>query len=145
MGVHPPEQPLTPAFNLETGNLETGNLETGGVKFVIHAVGPIWRGGHGDKNAHGDNRQSEAELLASAYRSSLVLAVDAGCTSIAFPAISTGVYGYPLTEAAKVSLQTILIFLSDQPELLVKVVLYDKGTLNIFKRALTRINSESAA
>lgn len=110
---------ITPAFDLEVQ----------GVRFVIHAVGPIWRGGDHD----------EAALLAGAYRQSLELAVQHGCSSVAFPAISTGVYGYPMPQAAEVALSTIRDFLTQRPELLVRVVLYDGGTLNIFKRVLARL------
>ena len=66
-------------------------------RFVIHAVGPVWEGG--------SNR--EPELLASAYRNSLRLARKAGLRSIAFPAISTGIYGYPLREATHVAVTTV--------------------------------------
>jgi O-acetyl-ADP-ribose deacetylase (regulator of RNase III) len=65
--------------------------------FVIHAVGPVWRGGN----------EGEAELLASAYHSSMQLAVENGVRSIAFPAISTGIYGYPLEEATRVAVSAV--------------------------------------
>jgi O-acetyl-ADP-ribose deacetylase len=65
-------------------------------RFVIHAVGPIWSGGHAGESA----------LLASTYRSAMVLAKEAGVTSIAFPAISTGIYGYPLEEATRIAVST---------------------------------------
>ncbi len=64
---------------------------------VIHAVGPVWHGG----------RQGEAELLASCYRNCLALAQKAGLASIAFPAISTGIYGYPLADATQVAVETV--------------------------------------
>ena len=70
-------------------------------KHVIHTVGPVYGRGGGDK----------AELLASCYRNSLRLAVEHGLKTIAFPAVSTGIYGYPLSEAAKVSSETIEEFL----------------------------------
>lgn len=107
---------ITPAFLLERQ----------GVRHVIHAVGPVWRGG----------QSGEAELLAGAYRRSLELAVQAGCGSVAFPAISTGVYGYPLPEAARVSVAAIQKFLQEHPALQVRLVLYDKGSLSVFRRAL---------
>ena len=66
-------------------------------KFVIHTVGPVWRGG-----THG-----EPELLASCYRNSLRLAADNGAHSIAFPCISTGVYGYPVERAARIAVDTV--------------------------------------
>lgn len=66
-------------------------------RFVIHAVGPVWHGG-----SHG-----EPELLASAYRASLALARSRGLASIAFPAISTGIYGYPLAAATAVAVATV--------------------------------------
>jgi O-acetyl-ADP-ribose deacetylase (regulator of RNase III) len=66
-------------------------------KYVIHAVGPVW---------HGGNR-GEADLLASAYRSSLQLAAENGVRSIAFPAISTGIYGYPLEEATRIAVSSV--------------------------------------
>ena len=66
-------------------------------RFVIHAVGPVWRGG----------RDGEADVLASAYRNSLALAEAQGLQSIAFPAISTGIYGYPLAAATRVAVATV--------------------------------------
>src|SRR5438552_3177585 len=66
-------------------------------RFVIHAVGPVWRGG----------ASGEPELLASCYRRSLELAAAHGARSIAFPAISTGIYGYPLRDAARVAIETV--------------------------------------
>jgi O-acetyl-ADP-ribose deacetylase (regulator of RNase III) len=75
---------LTPGFRLPA-------------RWVIHAVGPVWRGG----------RSGEADLLASAYRSSLSLARARGLRSVAFPAISTGIYGYPLREATALAVRTV--------------------------------------
>ena len=75
---------ITPGFGLKA-------------RFVIHAVGPIWRGG----------AQNEEALLAAAYRTSMRLAVDAGCRSIAFPAISCGVYGFPMEPGAAIAVRTV--------------------------------------
>ncbi len=74
-------------------------------RFVIHTVGPIWRGGGKD----------EPELLASCYRSSLQLAVDNGAQTVAFPSISTGVYGFPLERAAPIAIDTVQDFLANEP------------------------------
>jgi O-acetyl-ADP-ribose deacetylase (regulator of RNase III) len=75
---------ITPGFNLVA-------------KYVIHAVGPVWQGG----------TAGEAELLASCYRSALDLAAEWGLASIAFPSISTGIYGYPVAEAAAVAVRAV--------------------------------------
>ncbi|TCO09750.1 O-acetyl-ADP-ribose deacetylase [Natronoflexus pectinivorans] len=74
-------------------------------KYVIHTVGPVWEGG----------TQSEPEKLANCYRNSLFLAQEHGCTSIAFPNISAGVYGYPKKDAAKIAYHTVKQTLSQTP------------------------------
>ena len=74
-------------------------------KHVIHTVGPVWHGG----------RQGEPELLASCYRRSLTLAAEHGLARIAFPAISTGVYGYPLEQAARIAVSTVREALPEHP------------------------------
>jgi O-acetyl-ADP-ribose deacetylase len=86
-----------------------GNLPA---KFVIHTVGPVWNGG----------QKNEAEKLKNCYRNSLKLAVENGCKTVAFPCISTGVYGYPIAEAAKVALAAVKAFL-DENEGLERVVM----------------------
>ena len=90
---------------------KTGEAKiTGGyhlpAKFVIHTPGPVWNGG----------RMREAELLAGCYRHCLELAAQNGCRSLAFPAISCGVYGYPLEPAAEIALGEVRRFLEGQPE-----------------------------
>jgi O-acetyl-ADP-ribose deacetylase len=94
---------------------------------VIHAVGPVWRGGS----------SGEPEALASAYGTSLDLAVREGCRSVAFPSISTGVYGYPVDLAAAVALQTVDDWLAEHPDTLdsVTFVLFSADTLEAFERA----------
>lgn len=94
---------------------------------VIHTVGPIWRGG----------REGEPAALASCYRKSLQLAVDLDCKSVAFPAISTGVYGYPLDLAANVALKSAIDFLKwhKHPEE-VRFVLFGEGAFGAFARSL---------
>lgn len=76
-------------------------------KYIIHTVGPIWRGGE----------QNEAELLASCYSSSLQLAIDNKIKSIAFSAISCGVYGYPLEAACHIALESTLKFINSNDDL----------------------------
>ncbi len=99
-------------------------------EYVIHTVGPVWSGG----------KQGEPDLLASAYRRSLEVAVDTQCGSVAFPSLSTGAYGYPIDLAAQTALRTVMTFLREhkQPEL-VRFVLFDQATLEIFERALEQL------
>lgn len=85
-------------------------------KYVIHTVGPIWHGG-----THG-----EEALLTSCYRTSLKLALEHGCKSVAFPLISAGAYGYPRQQAYDVAQKTIEAFLAEHPEMTVFLVLYEK-------------------
>ena len=96
-------------------------------KFVFHAVGPVWRGGV----------SGEVDLLRSAYRRCMELAVEYSCRSLALPAISAGAYGYPIDLAAEASLGVTRKFLLDQkqPEL-VRFVLFDGGTFGAYARVL---------
>jgi O-acetyl-ADP-ribose deacetylase (regulator of RNase III) len=96
-------------------------------RWVIHTVGPVWHGGHG----------REAELLASAYRSSLEIARDHQMKSIAFPNISTGVYGFPKNQAALVAIRTVRKFLTENqwPEKVI-FVLFDQENLGIYQETL---------
>jgi O-acetyl-ADP-ribose deacetylase (regulator of RNase III) len=96
-------------------------------RFVIHAVGPIWRGG----------AAGEAELLASAYRSSMALARAHDLDSIAFPAISTGIYGYPLDKATAVAVATVRTELADAGKLTeVIFACFDAAVLDAYHTAL---------
>lgn len=95
---------------------------------VIHTVGPIWRGG----------TAGEAALLASCYRNSLEMARNAGLISVAFPNISTGVYGYPKEEAARVAVASVTAYLNahDTPESVV-FCCYDEENYAIYERLLS--------
>lgn len=91
----------------KTGDAKTTKGYNLPAKWVIHTVGPVWHGG----------TRGESELLASAYRRSLEEAVRVGARIVAFPAISTGVYGYPKDEAAKIAVGTVLDFLAKHAEI----------------------------
>jgi len=120
------------------GRLPTGKavITTGGnlkASYVIHTVGPIWHGGN----------KGEAELLASAYNESLKLAAERNLKSVAFPSISTGAYGYPIAKAAKVALNTVIVFLRDESTSLKEVlfVLYDSSTYQAYSAQLSELKS----
>lgn len=102
------------------------------VRRVIHAVGPIW----------GEHQGREDELLASAHRRALEVAEAEGCASIAFPAISCGVYGYPIPRAARVALSTIAAWLLGEPQRglrLVRYVLFSARDREVFQAALREL------
>ena len=94
-------------------------------RHVIHTVGPVWTGG----------AAGEADLLASCYRNSLRLARDHACSSIAFPAISTGAYGYPKEEAAEIAIATVRDVLAAS-DLQVLFCCFDAGTLTVYRHLL---------
>ncbi len=99
-------------------------------RWVIHTPGPVWHGGD----------REEPELLAKCYRNALALAVTHGARSIAFPAISTGVYGYPLEPATRIALDESREFLSNSPALdLVKFVCFSRGDLTVYERLFAEI------
>ncbi len=88
-------------------------------KHVIHTPGPVWQGGS----------HNESQLLENSYRNSLQVAWENGCRTIAFPSISTGVYHYPLEEAARIAVRTILDFLEEHPDIEhVTMVCFDSKT-----------------
>ena len=98
-------------------------------KYVIHAVGPRYSG-----------MPRDAELLAGAYRKSLELCTENKIGSIAFPSISTGIYGYPVEEASCIALETVRDYLKDHPEIkLVRFVLFDSRTLAAYEEALKEL------
>ncbi|WP_042283812.1 O-acetyl-ADP-ribose deacetylase [Citrobacter sedlakii] len=102
-------------------------------KAVIHTVGPVWRGGE----------HNEAQLLHDAYFNSLNLALVNGYQSIAFPAISTGVYGYPRAAAAEIAVNTVSDFITRRasPEQ-IYFVCYDEETTRLYQRLLTQQGDE---
>lgn len=114
------------------GRLPTGRavITTGGnmkTRHVIHTVGPVWQGG----------TKGEPDLLASAYRESLVKAAENNLTTVAFPSISTGVYGYPVREAAKVAVRTVADFLKTPSSVKeVTFVLFNTEAYDAFADAL---------
>lgn len=123
----------------QTGRLPAGQVViTGGgnllAKYVIHTVGPVWSGGG----------RGEAETLASCYRESLRLAGSKLLESIAFPAISTGVYGYPPELAANIAVNTVVEFLSSEKTSLdlVEFVLYDVYSFGIYENELINMKSK---
>lgn len=117
------------------GGCPTGQavITTGGkmkARYVIHTVGPVYRDG-----SHG-----EAELLASAYRESLKMASARHLKSLSFPAISAGVYGYPLEEAARIALQTVIDYLKKNRDIeLVRFVLFNQSAYDTFSNALGKL------
>lgn len=118
----------------ELGGCRPGDAKaTGGgnlpARWVIHAVGPIWRGGN----------EGEAELLASCHRRAIELADELGCTSIAFPAISTGAYGYPVHLAAPVAVAATTEALAAHPSVTrASFVFRDERTLDAYRVALAK-------
>lgn len=100
-------------------------------EYVIHTVGPVWHGG----------RRKEPELLASCYLNSLKTAVENGIRTVAFPSISTGVYGYPVEKAAKIAVKTVRQFLDDFPGKIdmVEWVLFDERTYAAYKSELDKL------
>ena len=117
------------------GGCETGDAKiTKGYRLeaghVIHTVGPVYRGG----------TAGEARKLASCYQKSLEIATRMRLKSLAFPAISCGVYGYPLDEAARIALETVAGYLKSHPEIEeVRFVLFSQKDLEVYKVALDKM------
>jgi O-acetyl-ADP-ribose deacetylase (regulator of RNase III) len=110
-GCQPGQAVVTPGFDLQA-------------RYIIHTVGPVWRGG----------QAGEPETLAACYRHSLAVADEVGATSIAFPAISTGVYGYPPELAAAVAVTTVGA--AETAVSLVRFVAFDAETFRIYRELL---------
>ena len=114
------------------GRCATGNavITSGGnlpARFVIHTVGPIWRGGN----------NNEPKLLENAYRNSLKIAVENGVETIAFPNISTGIYGFPKDRAAQIAIFTVQKFLKENKQIRqVYFVCYDQENFELYQKLL---------
>lgn len=115
----------------ETGDAKITTAGKMKARWVVHTVGPVYR----------DGKHREPELLASCYRRSLQVALEHGAKSVAFPAISAGVYGYPMDQAAEVALDTVVEFLKAHEGIeLVRFVLHDDRAFNAFAQALRRFD-----
>lgn len=111
----------------ETGSAKLTKGYNLPAKYVIHAVGPVWRGGE----------NNEAELLKSCYTTSLNKAVQYGCESIAFPNISTGIYGFPKEEAATIAIETVVNFIKENERLKeIYFVCFDEENYSIYNKIL---------
>ena len=130
--IHRAGGPSIMAECRKLGGCDTGEakITTGGelpAKYVIHAVGPVYR----------DGKHGEPELLASCYRRSLEVAEKNGARSVAFPAISCGVYGYPIPDAARIAVETVRTFLSHRDGIdTVRFVLFTDDVYAAFCDAL---------
>ena len=102
--------------------------------YVIHTPGPIWHGG----------AEGEAQLLQNSYHNSLMLAREHGCRTVAFPSISTGVYHFPLAQAAEIALRTITAFLKEYPDMeQVTMVCFDTRTKAAYEEAARHITTSN--
>lgn len=118
---------------------ETGEAKITGAyrlpcQYVIHTVGPVWHGG----------RHNEAALLANCYKNSLKLAADHGIRSIAFPSISTGVYSYPVDQAADIAVHAVSSFVKDHPDVMDDIlwVLFDDRTKAAYDKVLANLDGQ---
>lgn len=98
-------------------------------RHVIHTVGPVWHGGD----------RGEPEALASCYRRSIELAAEHGCRTIAFPAVSTGIYGYPPDQAAEVAVRAVRDVLRERPEMRVTFCCFDQASAERHRAAIDRL------
>jgi len=130
--IHRAAGPELLEFNRKLGGCKTGEAKISPgfrlpAKFIIHTVGPVWQGGS----------SNEDELLANCYRNSLKLAVENKIKTIAFPAISTGIYGFPLNRATLIAVNTVENFLTtdDKIEQII-FVCFDDKTFNVYESTL---------
>lgn len=121
---------------LTLGGCETGEAKITGAyhlpnKYIIHTVGPVWDDGEDD----------EDEMLANCYYNSMSLALEKGARTIAFPSISTGVYGFPVDRAAKIAVGTVVRFLKEHPNSfdIVEWVLFDNRTFSAYEAEIDKI------
>ncbi len=112
----------------KTGSAKITNGYNLKCRYIIHTVGPVWRGGS----------HHEEDLLKSCYRSSLILAKEYGCESVAFPLISAGVYGYPVQDAVRVAVNTIADFLMEN-DMLVYLVFFGKAAFSAGSKLISGI------
>ena len=112
-GCKPGNAKITKGYNLSASH-------------VIHTVGPVWQGGH----------NNESQTLANCYLNSLNLALENNLTSIAFPAISCGVYGYPIGKAAQVAVQSCKSFLESNPNFEITFCLFSESDLEVYQNLL---------
>lgn len=130
--IHRAAGPELLEYNRKLGGCATGEAKISPgfrlpSKYIIHSVGPIWQGG----------TANEDQLLANCYQNSLKLAVENQIKTIAFPAISTGVYGFPLDRATQIAIRTVKGFLRDNDAIeKVVFVCFDDNTYEVYKRLL---------
>jgi O-acetyl-ADP-ribose deacetylase (regulator of RNase III) len=133
--IHRAGGPSIAAECRQLGGCPTGEarITTGGnlkARYVIHTVGPVYQ----------DGFHREPELLASCYRESLKLASAKGLATVAFPSISTGAYGYPMADAARVALKTTLDYLAQHPEIRrVRFVLFGRPAYETYEKVLKEL------
>jgi len=120
---------VRPGVRCPTGEARITGGHNLRARHVIHTVGPVWRGG----------RSGEPELLANCYRNCLALAADRGLRSIAFPAISTGVYGYPLDQATQIAVREAVGFIANDSRLeRIIFVCFGRAALEAYQREVAR-------
>lgn len=133
--IHRAAGPELLEFNRKLGGCETGEAKISSgfnlpAKFIIHTVGPVWNEG----------KNNEDELLANCYKNSLKLAVENGVKTIAFPAISTGVYRFPLERATKIAITEVKKFLGKDNSIeKVIFVCFDEETFDVYERIVNEL------